>query len=65
MGSTLCMHLWQDVMFGGTETVASAIEWAMAELLKSPEDIKRVQQELADVVGLERRVEESDFDKLT
>jgi len=64
MGSTLCVHLWQDVMFGGTETVASAIEWAMAELLKSPEDIKRVQQELADVVGLERRVEESDFDKL-
>ncbi|XP_011025901.1 PREDICTED: cytochrome P450 84A1-like [Populus euphratica] len=54
-----------DVMFGGTETVASAIEWAMAELMKSPEDQKRVQQELADVVGLERRVEESDFDKLT
>ncbi|KAG5241149.1 hypothetical protein OIU77_003546 [Salix suchowensis] len=54
-----------DVMFGGTETVASAIEWAMAELMKSPEDQKRVQQELAEVVGLERRVEESDFDKLT
>ncbi|KAL9341171.1 hypothetical protein Peur_067390 [Populus x canadensis] len=54
-----------DVMFGGTETVASAIEWAMAELMKSPEDQKRVQQELADVVGLERRVEESDIEKLT
>ncbi|KAK3032300.1 hypothetical protein RJ639_036257 [Escallonia herrerae] len=54
-----------DVMFGGTETVASAIEWAMAELMRSPEDLKRVQQELADVVGLDRRVEESDFDKLT
>ncbi|CAK7334387.1 unnamed protein product [Dovyalis caffra] len=54
-----------DVMFGGTETVASAIEWAMAELMKSPEDLKRVQQELADVVGLERCVEENDFDKLT
>ena len=26
---------------------------------------ERVQQELADVVGIERRVEESDFDKLT
>ncbi|CAN0924797.1 Cytochrome P450 84A1 [Linum grandiflorum] len=35
-----------DVMFGGTETVASVIEWAMAELLKSPQDLKRVQQEL-------------------
>ncbi|KAK8693070.1 hypothetical protein V6N13_070667 [Hibiscus sabdariffa] len=54
-----------DVMFGGTETVASAIEWALAELMKSPEDMKRVQQELAEVVGLDRRVEESDMEKLT
>ncbi|XP_052197945.1 cytochrome P450 84A1 [Diospyros lotus] len=54
-----------DVMFGGTETVASAIEWAMAELMRSPEDLKRVQQELRDIVGLNRRVEESDFEKLT
>ncbi|KAI4314791.1 hypothetical protein L6164_027664 [Bauhinia variegata] len=53
-----------DVMFGGTETVASAIEWAMAELMRSPEYLKGVQQELDDVVGLERRVEECDFDKL-
>ncbi|XP_030530900.1 cytochrome P450 84A1 [Rhodamnia argentea] len=54
-----------DVMFGGTETVASAIEWAMAELMRSPDDLKKLQQELADVVGLDRRVEESDFEKLT
>ncbi|KAL8266072.1 hypothetical protein R6Q59_003416 [Mikania micrantha] len=54
-----------DVMFGGTETVASAIEWALAELMHTPESLKRVQQELADVVGLDRRVEESDFEKLT
>ncbi|XP_057966123.1 cytochrome P450 84A1-like [Malania oleifera] len=53
-----------DVMFGGTETVASAIEWAMAELMKSPEDLKRVQQELTEVVGLDRRLHESDLDKL-
>uniref|UniRef100_A0A804LXK3 Cytochrome P450 84A1 n=2 Tax=Zea mays TaxID=4577 RepID=A0A804LXK3_MAIZE len=26
-----------DVMFGGTETVASAIEWAMAEMMHSPD----------------------------
>ncbi|KAI4331401.1 hypothetical protein MLD38_029591 [Melastoma candidum] len=54
-----------DVMFGGTETVASAIEWVLAELMRSPEDLKRVQKELADVVGIDRRVEEEDFDKLT
>lgn len=52
-------------MFGGTETVASGIEWAMTELMKSPSDLKRVQQELRDVVGLHRKVEESDLDKLT
>ncbi|KAH0900672.1 hypothetical protein HID58_040175 [Brassica napus] len=46
-----------DVMFGGTETVASAIEWALTELLRSPEDLKRVQQELAEVVGLDRRID--------
>lgn len=52
-------------MFGGTETVASAIEWAMAELMKTPDTLKKVQQELATVVGLDRKVEESDFEKLT
>ncbi|KAJ8558334.1 hypothetical protein K7X08_005100 [Anisodus acutangulus] len=54
-----------DVMFGGTETVASGIEWTMAELIKSPGDLKRVQQELANVVGLHRKVEETDIEKLT
>ncbi|CAN1826806.1 Cytochrome P450 84A1 [Linum perenne] len=41
-----------------TETVASVIEWAMAELLKSLDDLKCVQQELSNV-------EERDLDKLT
>ncbi|XP_042016060.1 cytochrome P450 84A1-like [Salvia splendens] len=54
-----------DVMFGGTETVASAIEWAMAELIKSPEDLQKVQEELKNTVGLGRKVEEPDFEKLT
>jgi ferulate-5-hydroxylase len=50
-------------MFGGTETVASAIERAVAELMmKSPDDLKRVQQELEDVVGFNRKVQESDLE---
>ncbi|KAK6916126.1 Cytochrome P450 [Dillenia turbinata] len=35
-----------DVMFGGTETIAIAAEWTMSELMKNPEELKRVQQEL-------------------
>ncbi|KAL9245665.1 hypothetical protein vseg_019290 [Gypsophila vaccaria] len=53
-----------DVMFGGTETVASAIEWAMTELIRSPKDMKRVQEELNNVVGMTRKVVESDLEKL-
>lgn len=55
----------QDVMFGGTETVASVIEWTLAELMKSPQDLIKVQQELVDVVGLNRRVQETDLENLT
>ncbi|KAL1540854.1 cytochrome P450 84A1-like [Salvia divinorum] len=54
-----------DVMFGGTETVASAIEWAMTELMRSPEDLQKVQEELKNAVGLARKVEEPDLEKLT
>ncbi|KAI0498479.1 hypothetical protein KFK09_019366 [Dendrobium nobile] len=54
-----------DIMFGGIETVASAIEWAMAELMSCPNERHKVQTEIAEVVGLNRRVEESDLDKLT
>ncbi|OIV99516.1 hypothetical protein TanjilG_17326 [Lupinus angustifolius] len=57
--------LIMDVMFGGTETVASVIEWIMAELMKSPSDLLKAQQELKDVVGLDRRFNESDLNKLT
>ncbi|KAL3650810.1 hypothetical protein CASFOL_007213 [Castilleja foliolosa] len=57
--------LIMDVMFGGTETVASAIEWVMAELMHSLKDLKKVQQELVDVVGFNRKINESDLEKLT
>ncbi|RZC53922.1 hypothetical protein C5167_012770 [Papaver somniferum] len=54
-----------DVMFGGTETVASAIEWTMAELMKSPQDLSKVQQELDEVVGVDKRLQERDLENLT
>ncbi|XP_026452026.1 cytochrome P450 71A14-like [Papaver somniferum] len=39
-----------DVMFGGIEIVACAIEWTMAELMKCPQDLSKVQQELESLV---------------
>lgn len=53
-----------DVMFGGTETVASAIEWALSELMRSPDDMQQLRSELATTIGLDRKVHETDLDKL-
>jgi ferulate-5-hydroxylase len=50
------------MLFGGPDTVAATIEWAMAEMIRSPEILVRLQRELADVVGLHRDVDESDLD---
>ncbi|PRQ47442.1 putative cytochrome P450 [Rosa chinensis] len=46
-------------------TVASTIEWAITELMRNPEELKKVQQELVDVVGFDRRLQESDVENLT
>eukprot|EP01018_Ginkgo_biloba_P019792 Gb_03773 [translate_table: standard] len=46
------------------ETTSATIEWTMAEMIRNPQTMKRVQVELDDVVGRHRRVEESDIQNL-
>ncbi|RVX21582.1 Cytochrome P450 CYP736A12 [Vitis vinifera] len=53
-----------DMLAGSMDTSATAIEWALAELLKNPRIMKKVQEELEKVVGMERKVEESDLESL-
>ncbi|XP_019089627.1 PREDICTED: flavonoid 3'-monooxygenase-like [Camelina sativa] len=53
-----------DMVVGGTDTTTSTIEFAMAELIRNPELMKRAQQELDDVVGKDNIVEESHITKL-
>nr|AKH41022.1 cytochrome P450 CYP76AA22 [Thuja plicata] len=56
--------LISEFFIAGTETTTTTIEWAMAELIHNPQKLNRVQQELDEVVGCNRRVEESDLDDL-
>ncbi|KDO45350.1 hypothetical protein CISIN_1g0465341mg, partial [Citrus sinensis] len=35
-----------DMFVGGTDTTATALEWAMAELVKNPTSMKRAQEEI-------------------
>lgn len=46
------------------DTSSSTIEWVISELIRNPTTMEKVQNELDQVVGLERHVEESDLDKL-
>ncbi|GLJ19777.1 hypothetical protein SUGI_0358340 [Cryptomeria japonica] len=50
-----------ELFIAGTETSTITIEWAMAEIIRSPDKLKRVRQELDEVVGCNRKVEESDI----
>ncbi|KAK6161516.1 hypothetical protein DH2020_004897 [Rehmannia glutinosa] len=53
-----------DIVAGGTDTSATTVEWAMAELMKNPDAMAKAQKELSDVVGLNNIVEEYHMPKL-
>jgi len=52
------------MLLGGVETSNTIIEWVLAELLKNPEIMKKLQYELDHMVGHEHVVDENDIPKL-
>ncbi|KAL1333634.1 hypothetical protein AAHE18_11G115200 [Arachis hypogaea] len=56
--------LLMDMVVGGSDTSANTIEFAMAEMIKNSEVMKKVQEELEAVVGRDNMVEESHIHKL-
>ncbi|KAL2246555.1 UNVERIFIED_CONTAM: Cytochrome 71AU50 [Sesamum indicum] len=48
-----------DILIAGIDTSTSAIEWALAELIRHPRVMKKLQKELETVVGMDQMVEES------
>ncbi|KAF8032913.1 hypothetical protein BT93_D1717 [Corymbia citriodora subsp. variegata] len=57
-------HLLLDLFVAGTDTTSSTLEWAMAELLRSPEKLSRVQAELDQVIGKGNLIDELDVTRL-
>ncbi|KAK3440949.1 hypothetical protein EUGRSUZ_B01210 [Eucalyptus grandis] len=53
-----------EMFFAGSETTSSTIEWEMAELLRQPESMKKAKDEIDQVVGLTRKLEENDTEKM-
>nr|ALX35998.1 flavonoid 3'-hydroxylase 1 [Paeonia lutea] len=54
----------QDLIAGGTESSAVTVEWAMSEILKKTEVFTEATEELDQVIGRERWVEEKDIPNL-
>ncbi|KAH8946637.1 hypothetical protein BDL97_12G106600 [Sphagnum fallax] len=53
-----------DMICAGTDTSATTVGWALVELLRHPEAMKKAQAELDDVIGSERVVDEGDIHEL-
>ncbi|CAM6065967.1 unnamed protein product [Sphagnum tenellum] len=51
-------------ILGSMDTSIITIEWALAELLKHPKFMKKTQDELNDVIGQDRVIDESDIPQL-
>uniref|UniRef100_M1BDP9 Cytochrome P450 n=1 Tax=Solanum tuberosum TaxID=4113 RepID=M1BDP9_SOLTU len=54
----------KDLIVGGTDTSTITLEWAMAEILRQPEIMKKAQAELAQVIGKGKPIEEVDVSRL-
>ena len=54
----------QETFAGGTETSVSTTEWTMANLIKHPNLMQKLQSEIDNVVGTHRKVTENDIPKL-
>ncbi|KAK3038475.1 hypothetical protein RJ639_029773 [Escallonia herrerae] len=56
--------LLRDIVAAGTDTTSAMAEWVMGELMRHPEVLKKVHEELTSVVGLNDIVEEFHIPKL-
>ncbi|KAL5974793.1 hypothetical protein ACLOJK_031464 [Asimina triloba] len=53
-----------DLIYASVDNPSNAVEWAVAEMINQPEQLKKAAEELDRVVGRERLVQESDFPHL-
>ncbi|XP_062030692.1 phenylacetaldehyde oxime monooxygenase CYP71AN24-like [Rosa rugosa] len=54
----------QDMFIGGSDTTATALEWLMAELVRNPSVMKKLQQEVRRVVGKKEKIDVDDINQM-
>lgn len=58
------VFILQDLTLAAVDNPSSAVEWGLAEMINQPELIRKAIEELDNVVGTRRLVQESDIPKL-
>ncbi|KAK7349601.1 hypothetical protein VNO77_07088 [Canavalia gladiata] len=58
------LHLFLDLFVAGIDTTSSTIEWTMTELMRNPEKLEKVKEELQQILTKGEQVEESHISKL-
>ncbi|CAI9109284.1 OLC1v1009085C1 [Oldenlandia corymbosa var. corymbosa] len=53
-----------DMLVATTDSSGTAVEWALSELLRHPESMKKLQKELGEKIGMDRTVEETELESL-
>ncbi|KAK1363186.1 Cytochrome P450, E-class, group I [Heracleum sosnowskyi] len=53
-----------DIYSAGTDTTATALEWAMTELLRHPNVMNTVQKEVRDILGRKPNITDKDLEKM-
>ncbi|KAH7839828.1 hypothetical protein Vadar_009238 [Vaccinium darrowii] len=52
-----------EMFIGGSENTSSTIKWAMVELLRKPDSMTTVKEEINSIIGLYGEVEEKNMDE--
>ncbi|XP_026440631.1 cytochrome P450 76A2-like [Papaver somniferum] len=53
-----------EIFVGGSDSLINSVEWVMTEVVRYPEVMRKAKDELAQVVGYNRKIEESDIESL-
>nr|AFK46728.1 unknown [Lotus japonicus] len=57
-------HVFLDLFIAGIDTTVVTVEWAMAQLLRNPDKLKKTREELCQAIGEDETLEESHVSKL-
>ncbi|PSS05879.1 Cytochrome P450 71A1 like [Actinidia chinensis var. chinensis] len=53
-----------DMFVAATDTSSTTMEWALTELMKNPNEMKKTQEEVRRVVGKKSKVDQDDIDQM-